>query len=152
MREEEKTENKIQINTEETESKRRRSDENLAKLAITKDADRALTEVLGRINEGFDAGKATKQDVASQIILHFSKDYSDADLHAIRVQFFNPILLMEAVLKKAKETGNLPDNMRDLLYQQFVSTSNPQPAAKKSKKALRDNAINDSNKNEAGVT
>jgi len=153
MKEEEKknTENQIQNSAEDTVGKSRRSDENLAKIAITKEADRALTEILGRVNEGFEAGKASKQDLTSQIVMHFSKNYTDNDLHAIRVQFFNPIALMEVVLRKAKETGYLPDTMRELLYQQFIASSNPQLAAKKPKKPLRDNAINESIKVEEGA-
>ena len=129
------TEDKIQ----ETKQK---IEENLAKIAISKESDRALVEILNRIGEGFDAGKATKQDVASHIILHFASNCTDKEIHAMRALFFNPILLMEATLKKAKETGVLPESLRDLLYQQFMQ-SEPQPNAKRTKKLLNADIIKD---------
>jgi hypothetical protein len=118
----------------------RKTEDYLAKIAINKDADRALSEVIGRVNDGFEAGRATKQEVASHIILNFAKDCTESEIHAIRAMFFNPILLMEATLKKAKETGVLPDSLRDLLFEQFSSGL---PATKKSKKNLNNNIIKD---------
>lgn len=118
----------------------KKTEDSLAKIAISKDADRALSEVLGRVNDGFEAGRATKQEVASHIISNFSKGCTEAEIHAIRALFFNPILLMEATLKKAKETGVLPDSLRDLLFEQFSAGL---PAARKSKKGLNQNLIKD---------
>lgn len=118
----------------------KKSDEALAKIAISKDADRAITEITARVNDDFDAGRATKQEVATHIILQFTKSCTEADIHGIRALFFNPILLMEATLKKAKETGVMPDSLRELLFEQFAAN---QPAAKKNKKTLKDNLIKD---------
>ena len=134
---EENTENEIQ-------ELNKKADEGLAKIAITKEADRALSDLLGRVNDGFEAGKATKQEVASYIINSFFNACTDTNIHTLRTLFFNPILLMEATLKKAKETGMVPDSMRQLLYEQFMASNGIQPTAKKTKKTLKDNAIIDS--------
>lgn len=115
----------------------KKTDDTLAKIAINKDADRALTEFLSRLNDGFDAGRATKQDVASHVILEFVRNSTDADIHGIRAKFFNPILLMEATLKRAKETGVLPDSMRELLFEQFTAGSAARFETKKTRKALK---------------
>lgn len=122
------------------ESKLKKTEDNLAKIAVNKEADRALGEILGRVNDSFDAGRATKQEVASHIILSFAKDCTESDIHGIRALFFNPISLMEATLKKAKETGVLPDSLRDLLFEQFTAG---QSTAKKVKKNLNQNIIKD---------
>lgn len=129
------------INTESITE--RKSDDALAKIAISKEADRALTDMVARVNDGFDAGKATKFEVTSHIILRFFKQFTETDLHDIRSLFFDPILLLETNLRKAKDTGDLPLPLRELLYQQFVATQGPQPAAKKSKKPLQLNIIKD---------
>ena len=132
------------MNTEEKEIEKQdpKAEEALVKIAISREADRALIEVLDRVTDGFDAGKATKQDVASYMILRFAKDCSESDIHGIRALFFNPILLMEATLKKAKETGILPDLIKDLFFDQFMEAQS-QPAAKRTKKILNKNIIKD---------
>lgn len=118
----------------------KKAEDSLAKIAINKEADRALTEIISRVNDGFEAGRATKQEVASHIILSFAKECTESDIHGIRALFFNPISLMEATLKKAKETGVLPDSLRELLFEQFTAG---QPGAKKARKSLNQNIIKD---------
>ena len=112
-------------------------DENIAKIAITKEADRAIGELVARVNDGFEAGKASKQDVTSFAILRFCKACTESDIYAIRELFFNPIVLMEATLRKAKETGEIPESLREILFQQFISTSGSGHIAKKTKKNLK---------------
>jgi hypothetical protein len=114
-----------------------------AKIAISKDADRAISDLVLKVNDGFDAGKASKQDVASYAILRFCKTCLDSDLYAIREMFFNPIALMEATLRKAKETGEIPQSLREVLFQQFVSTSGTERSAKKLKKILKSEVTNE---------
>ena len=118
-------------------------DDNLAKIAISKDADRAISDLVLRVNDGFDAGKASKQDVTSYAILRFCKTCLESDLYAIREMFFNPIALMEATLRKAKETGEIPQSLREVLFQQFVSTSGTERSAKKPKKSLKTDVTNE---------
>ena len=132
------------MNTEEREIEKQdsKAEDALAKIAISREADRALMEVLDRVTDGFDAGKATKQDVASYMILRFAKDCAESDIHGIRALFFNPILLMEATLKRAKETGILSESIKNLFFDQFME-SQSQPAAKRAKKILNKNNIKD---------
>ena len=132
------------MNIEELENKKtkNKNEENLAKIAISKEADRALVEVLNRIDEKFDAGRATKQDLASHIIMRFFSSCTEKEIHDMRVLFFDPITAMEVKMKRIKETGVIPDSIRDLLLQEFLDAS-PQPSAKKIKKSLNQNIIID---------
>ena len=131
---------------EQEKQEQRKNEDQLAKIAISKEADKAVGEILNRVSDGFDAGRPTKHEVTSQIILRFFKEFTDADVHALRVQFFNPILVMEAMVRKAKESGVVPDSMREFLYEQFMASSAVQPAAKKAKKQLKDSVIIDNTK------
>jgi hypothetical protein len=128
----------------EEEVKAEIKEENIAKIAITKEADRAIVDLVARVNDGFDAGKASKQEVTSHAILNFCKTCTESEIYAIRELFFNPIALMEATLRRAKETGEIPDSLREILFQQFVSTSGNGHSAKKSKKSLKSDALNES--------
>jgi len=137
-------------NTETTEQNKKPED-NLAKIAITKEADRALIDVVSRVNESFDAGKATKLEVTSQIILNFAKACVEADIHAMRTLFFDPVTVLDSMTKKAKETGTVPDHIRQYLYEQFMATSANQRPAKKSKKVLKGEALFESIEKEGDV-
>lgn len=132
------------MNKEEKENQetKQKNEEHLAKIAISKEADRGLVEILNRVHDGFDAGRATKQDIASHIIMRFVAGCSDKEIHGMRALFFNPILLMETTLKKAKETGILPEQLRELFFQQFMA-SEPQTGAKRTKKTLNPDIIKD---------
>lgn len=127
--------------------KNKKSDD-LAKIAISREADEALVEIIEKINDGFEGGKATKQDVTSFIVLDFYKELSDAHIHKLRVSFFDPITMMEATLKKAKETGVLPESVKDLFLKQFEDSAH---VVRKPKKNLKQNVIIDNIENEQEV-
>ena len=131
------------MNIDETESRPKlKKEDDLAKIAISREADRALVELMSRIGDGFDAGRSTKQDIASQIILRFTANYTELDVHAMRVRIFDPILALEAKLKKAKETGIVPDSIRNLMLDEFMAAQ-PAPNTKGSKRTLNQNNIKD---------
>lgn len=118
----------------------KKSDENMAKIAVTKDADRMLVDLVHKLNDGFTAGRATKQDLATLLICLYARDFSEADLHELRAHFFDPIQLWETQLRKAKETGELPKEVREMLYQQFLGQGSN---AKRPKKSLNADIIKD---------
>ena len=131
------------MNIEEKESRPKLKKQNeLAKIAISKEADRALVELINRIEDGFDAGRSTKQDIASQIILRFTANYTDQDIHAMRALSFDPILALEAKLRKAKETGIVPDSIRNLMLDELMADK-PIANAKRTKKNLNHDNIKD---------
>lgn len=122
--------------------------DDLAKIAISREADSALVEIIERINDGFDGGRATKQDVTSVIVLDFFKELTDSHIHKLRVSFFDPITMMEATLKKAKETGILPESVKELFLKQFADSAH---TVRKPKKNLKSDVIIDNIKNEQEV-
>ncbi len=127
---------------EENNEVKTKNEEMMSKIAITKEADRALIEMYNRISEGFDSGRVTKQDVASQMILRFALACKESDIQDLRKKFFDPILAIEAKLRKAKETGFLSEALKEILYDEFM-TQHPQSSAKRSKKTLPADIITD---------
>ena len=114
--------------------------EDLAKIAISREADTALVEVIDRINEDFDLGKINKQDISSYMILEFFKNLKEADIHKMRMFFFDPVIMLERTLRKAKETGELSDSMKEILFKQFTDLSQ---SARKTKKNGKSDVIGD---------
>ena len=94
--------------------------ENIVKITVTKEAGNRLNEILAKVNEGFDAGKVTRQDVASWMIERFEKSLSENEIQTIRKEFFSETVLLESILKKAKSTGDVPEFLRDALKKQWA--------------------------------
>lgn len=116
------------------------NEETIAKITITKQAEEAVSQVVHKVNDGFDAGRVNRQDVASWILTRFVESFSDMDIQQIRAAFFNEIALLEAILKRAKQSGNLPTELKTALMGQI----NIQPSSnRKSRKGLTKESIND---------
>lgn len=116
------------------------TEETLAKIAISKEADSALVEIIAKVSDGFDGARVVKQDVASHIILEFFKSNDETDIFSIRKLFFDTKAMLRAVLKKAEETGYIPDDVEELFRKKFESTAH---SAKKPKKNLKSEGITD---------
>ena len=114
-------------------------EEVVAKITVTREAEEAVSQVVGKVNEGFEAGRVNRQDVASWILSRFIESFSDSDVQQIRAAFFNEIALLEAI-KKAKQNGNVPTELKAALLGQLNMASGP---VKKGKRSLTKESIND---------
>lgn len=115
-------------------------EEVVAKITVTKEAEEAVSQIVCRVNEGFEAGRVNRQDVASWIISRFIEVLSDIEIQQIRSAFFNEIALLEAILKKAKQSGNIPTELKAALMGQMTMAPAP---SKKGKRPLTRESIND---------
>lgn len=115
-------------------------EEVVAKITVTKEAEEAVSQIVSRVNEGFEAGRVNRQDVASWIISRFIEIFSDVEIQQIRSAFFNEIALLEAILKKAKQSGNIPTELKAALMGQMTMAPAP---SKKGKRSLTRESIND---------
>ncbi len=114
-------------------------EELVAKITVTKEAEEAVSQVVSKVNDGFDAGRVNRQDVASWILTRFIESFSDVEIQQIRGTFFNEIALLEAILKKAKQNGSVPTELKAALMGQMNITSN---APRKGKRGLTEKLTN----------
>ena len=114
-------------------------EEVIAKITVTKEAEEAVSQIVTKVNEGFEAGRVNRQDVASWIISRFIETFSDVEIQQIRAAFFNEIALLEAILKKAKQSGSVPSELKTALLGQVNMVSS---TSKKSKRGLTDRLAN----------
>ncbi|MBV2169289.1 MAG: hypothetical protein KUL82_11345, partial [Bdellovibrio sp.] len=98
-------------------------EEVVAKITVTKEAEEAVSQIVIKVNEGFEAGRVNRQDVASWIISRFIESFSDVEIQQLRSAFFNEIALLEAILKKAKQSGNIPAELKAALIGQMNMAS-----------------------------
>jgi len=115
-------------------------DELIAKITVTKQAEEAVSQIVNRVNDGFEAGRVNRQDVASWILTRFIETFADAEVQQIRAAFFNEIALLEAILKRAKQSGSIPSELKSALMGQV---SAPGVGSKKPKRGLTKEFIND---------
>ncbi|MGE3975793.1 MAG: hypothetical protein AB7F59_14810 [Bdellovibrionales bacterium] len=125
---------------EEKENKEKKNEENIVKITITKEAGQSLSELVEKVNEGFDGGRVHRQDVASWIIGQFKKLHAESDILQIRQVYYDASAMLETAYRKMKETGEIPEFLKDALQKQF---QNAGTTPKRLKKNLLKESIND---------
>ncbi len=136
----EQSEVKISNNKNKEEEIREQKTEEIHRITVSKAAERALAGIMERVNEGFDGGRVNRTQVANWILLRFEDKLSEADIREIRSEHFDEVSLLESILRKAKETGKVPQEFRGLLQQHLGLDA---PAKKASRSRLTKNNIND---------
>lgn len=96
-----------------------------AKITITKQVEKVLEEMLNRVNEGFDGGRVTRQDLVSWILGYFHRECFPETIEAIRREHFDRIVYLEHVLKQAKAAKRGGEGAADLdaLLQPILSVN-----------------------------
>ena len=114
--------------------------ENSVKITIAKQVADRLWKFVEKVNEGFEAGRVHRQDVASWIISNFLDSPSESDLNSIRKTYYDDALMLESMYRQMKETGEIPEFIRDALRKQFQGAPE---TPKKIKKPLTKEFISD---------
>ncbi len=112
----------------------------ILRMTISRQSEKALLEIIERVNEGFMGGKVNKTQMANWILKHFKEHIDDSLIRDIRADHYDEVAVLESILKKAKETGKVPTEFKHLLQKQIgldVSVK------KKSKTTLTGEGIND---------
>lgn len=114
--------------------------DNIIKITITKEAGETLATLVVRANEGFEGGKINRQNLASYIIEKYKNNFSDRELAHLRQLHYDDAAMLEAMYKKMKDTGEIPDFLREALKKQFQGNDE---SPKRSRKSLTKEYIND---------
>lgn len=109
------------------------SQDGLYKIGVTREAEKVLAEVVNQVNDGYQGGRASRTGVASWIITQFGKAVDTHVIKAMRLEFLNELSLLEMVLRKSKETGQLAPELKKLLMQQAGLLEEPARRTPKSK-------------------
>jgi len=114
--------------------------EEVIKITITKEAEKALSEVVKRVNDSFEVGKINRQTVASWLLNKACVELSDAYIKAIRYDNFDPAAALAVLYKKVQVTGVVPKELKELLLSQVGLEA---PTKKPVKSKLTKEYIND---------
>jgi hypothetical protein len=92
--------------------------EEIYRVTVTKNTDEALTRIVDRVNDGFDGGKINRAQAVSWIVIHFAKCITEAIIQEMRVDHFDEMAVFESMFRKAKKTGKISNELRNLLQRQ----------------------------------
>jgi hypothetical protein len=119
-----------------TQSLGNNDDNAISRVIISNEAGSSLDELLARVNDQFEAGKVSRPQLVSWILRRFAEACGESEIKEIRAAHFDRIAYLEALLKRAKETGTLPEELSALLPDASISS-------KKAKKSLKNNINGD---------
>jgi hypothetical protein len=126
---------------EKAENKdREQKGEELHRITVSKQAERALSAVVEKINDGFSGGKVNRTQVANWILARFDETLTEAEIKEIRMEYFDEVAMLESILRQAKESGKVPTEFKGLLQKHLGMDEGPK---KRPKKALTEDIIND---------
>lgn len=111
------------------------------RIVISVEAEAAVGQMTDRVNNGFDAGRANRYDVASFMILWFKNNAPDDVILEIRRHSANAFSMLDAVQKKYKALGELPADIQAVLDKHFFGEAAKEQ--KKLKKNLKQEYIPD---------
>ena len=117
-----------------------KSGEECVKVTISRKAELVTAELIARVNDGFEGGRVSRQDLISWVLAKFADGCTDLEIRAIRSDHFDEIALLELCLKKSKLSGSLPPELKKLLLAQAGMDDS---SKKLSKNKLTKNSIND---------
>lgn len=110
------------------------------RLTVARDAEEAVKSIVERVNNGFLAGTITRSEATSWLLVRCAQSLTEQDIREIRAAHFDEVAMLEALLKQAKDTGEVAPELRSLLQKQMGLPAVPK---KPTKKGLQENSIND---------
>ena len=97
----------------------RNKPEEIFRVTISRQAEEALIAFLERINNGFEAGKVTRNQAVNWALSHLQERFDDSDIQQIRSENVNEFAFLETLLKQAKKTGQMPAELSHLIQKQL---------------------------------
>jgi hypothetical protein len=137
MNEEEKREEKEAIRAEGMR-------DDITKIPITKEAERLFSELVEKVNKGFEAGCLVRRDVASWVIMRFHSRHTDGDIREMRQDHLNEDVLLDSFYKKMKDAHRLPPEVRKLLLS-TLNVDNAEASVSQGKKRVKPVPLGDEN-------
>lgn len=114
-------------NTEKTKDKTARrknssQDEDQFRVVINKESKFVLDELVLKANEGFEGGEISKSDIVNLLIFNHGNSFPDSEIKYLRNLHFDEKKVLKALLKKAGEEGELPNEIKRVLREHLGLT------------------------------
>jgi hypothetical protein len=126
---------KFLSNNENTKNKEIKAEDSL-RMTVSRAADNALLSVVERVNDGFTGGRVNRSQMANWILVRFGESLSEPEIKTIRADHYDAVAALECALRRAKETGLVPDDLRLLLQKIEGLDDSPKKARPRLTKAF----------------
>ena len=112
------------------EEKNKNGEQDTFRITIGRTAEVAVTAIVESVNDGFEAGRVNRSQAVTWILTKFSERLNADEIRAIRADHMNEVSLLEHYLKQAKDGGQLPSEIRDLMRRMAGFEETPKKNAK----------------------
>ncbi len=89
------------------------------RIVVSNDSWVALKSITDKVNDGFYGGRVGQTEIANWIILRFHSELDEAQIKEIRTEHFDEVVMLESILRQAKESGKVPTDFKALLQRQL---------------------------------
>ena len=111
------------------------------RIMVSPEGELVVSEMTDLVNEEFEAGRANRAEVASFMLCWFRDNAPDDVIFQLRRRLSNGLSMLDALAKKVKMSGELPEEIRHVLEQYYFGDGSP--VARKAKNPLRKKSIID---------
>lgn len=116
-------------NTGEEIRDQKASDE-VFRITVTRDAEKALNDLVEKVNRGFDGGKINRTEMASWALKRLNSTMDEPLLVEVRAEHFDELAALEMLWRKAKERGRVSHEVKQLLLKEVGFEASSKKSAK----------------------
>lgn len=133
------------VEIKRTNSKKQKNEEEQYRLIINKEMNDLLESLVRCTNDGFDGGEVSKSEVASLLIQNAAKDFGESEIRSLRSRYFDEKKILRAILRKSGDDGELPENLKKAIREQFGLAESSKKKTAKISNELSTSKIVDNN-------
>jgi hypothetical protein len=115
-------------------------------ITVSCESEAKVAALVERLNLEFEQGRVTRKDLASYLLIRGCDGFTDDDSVELKRRTLTDVSLLEFALRQARETGQIGEELRSLLWKGV----NAPRVEKRAKKTRRNNRINDAALGENG--
>lgn len=107
----------MESNLEQKENKEKGDD--LYRITMTREAEKALCDLLDKANTDFIGGKINRTQLVSWAIIKMNQDLNDTHLQELRAAHFDDVSALEQLYRKAKDSGKISPDLKAILMREM---------------------------------
>jgi hypothetical protein len=119
---EEEKKNKENTKDKTGKKKNTNQDEDQFRVVINKESKFILDELVLKANEGFEGGEISKSDIVNLLIFNHGNSFPESEVKHLRNLHFDEKKVLKALLKKAGDDGDLPNEIKRVLREHLGLT------------------------------
>jgi hypothetical protein len=117
----------ISSESKETKAKKEKDE---AQITVSLECEAKLQMCLARVNEGFEFTKVPRKQLAIYLIDRGLDEFGEQEIQEVRQMSLTDMALFERAYRQAKESGVIPEEMRQILWKSLSLIQSPKRSKK----------------------